>query len=277
MIDAHHHLWRLSRGDYGWLTPDLKPLYRDFGPADLAPLLAAAGVTGTVLVQAAPTQAETEHLLAIAEAWPMVRAVVGWTDLSDAQAPARIEELAARPRLASLRPMLQDEPDPAWMLQASVGCALSAMAAAELRLDALIRPSQLPALIELVDRHPDLAVVVDHAAKPQIAAGGFQPWAARMAELARRPQVSCKLSGLLTEAGDRTNDRDLTPYVDHLLASFGPSRLMWGSDWPVLLLAGDYAGWSAQSRRLVARLSANEQALIFGGAAASFYGLETLS
>ena len=275
MIDAHHHLWRRARGDYGWLTPDLQPLYRDFEPEDLVPDLIAAEVTGTVLVQAAPTEAETDHLLSIATLWPMARAVVGWTDLTARGAPARIESLAARPRLAGLRPMIQDEPDPAWMLQPSVARALSAMATVGLRLDALVRPHHLSALVQLVDRHPDLAVVIDHAAKPDIAADGFAAWASGITELSRCPHVYCKLSGLLTEAGARTADADLAPYVDHLLDSFGPSRLMWGSDWPVLLLAGDYRGWLAQSRRLLAALSADEQSWIFQGAATAFYGLET--
>ena len=275
MIDAHHHLWRLARGDCGWLTPDLAPIYRDFEPEDLTPLLIAAGVTGTVLVQAAPTEAETDHLLRIASAWPMARAVVGWTDFTAPGAPIQIESLAARPGLAGLRPMIQDEPDPEWMLQPSVSRALEAMATCGLRLDALVRPNHLSALVQLIDQHPDLAVVIDHAAKPDIAADGFAAWASGITKLSLRPQVYCKLSGLLTEAGARSADADLAPYVDHLLDSFGPSRLMWGSDWPVLLLAGDYASWLAQSRRLLAALSADEQSLIFQGAATAFYGLET--
>lgn len=275
MIDAHHHLWRLARGDYGWLTPDLPPLYRDFEPEDLTPILAAVGVTGTVLVQAAPTETETDHLLRIADAWPTVRAVVGWTDFTAEVAPTRIERLAARSKLAGLRPMIQDEPDLAWMLRADVGRALTAMASVGLRLDALVRPQHLSVLSQLVDRHPDLPVVIDHAAKPDIAADGFAAWAGGIKALSRRPHVFCKLSGLLTEAGTRTGDADLGPYVDHLLDSFGPGRLMWGSDWPVLLLASDYAGWLGQSRRLVAALSADEQSSIFQGAATAFYGLET--
>lgn len=274
IIDAHHHLWRRARGDYGWLTPDLGLLWADFEAAELAPLLADAGVAGTVLVQAAPTEAETRHLLEIARAWPAALGVVGWADLTDPDVAEHIAGLATEGPLVGLRPMIQDEPDPEWMLRDDVATGLGAVGAAGLVFDALVRPGHLSCLARLVDWHPDLVVVIDHAGKPDIAGGGFQPWAADIADLARRPSVTCKLSGLLTEAGDRRGDEDLRPYVDHLLASFGPERLMWGSDWPVLLLAGDYAGWAAQARRLIAGLGLDEQAAILGGTAARTYGLK---
>lgn len=277
ILDAHHHLWTLKRSDYGWLTPDLTALYRDFLPVDLAPLLAAAGVSGTVLVQAAPSEDETRFLLDLAREWPMVRAVVGWTDMTSAATPQRLEQLARDPALRGVRPMIQDEADPEWMLQASVVSAFQAIGSFGLAFDALVRADQLPTLARLADRHPDTAVVIDHAAKPVIAAGGFQPWADDIEALSRRPQVMCKLSGLLTEAGARTADAELTPYVDHLLDCFGPERLMWGSDWPVLTLAGDYGGWLAQARRLLHRLDHDAQAQVFGRTAARFYGIEDIA
>lgn len=273
MIDAHHHFWRRSRGDYGWLTPDLGPLYRDFGPGDLAPLLAGAGVTGTVLVQAAPTEAETGFLLDLAETCAFVLGVVGWTDLTAPDAPGRIRELAAAPRLCGLRPMIQDEPDPGWILRPEVGQGLAALSECGLAFDALVRPHHLAALSQVADAHPGLRIILDHAGKPDIAGGGFAPWATGIAELARRPNVACKVSGLLTEAGERTGDADLAPYVDHLLETFGPDRLLWGSDWPVLGLAGDYPGWSAQARRLLDGLSSADRESVFRANAIRAYRL----
>ena len=274
ILDAHHHLWTPRRGDYGWLTPDLTALYRDFLPDDLEPILAAYGVAGTVIVQAAPSEDETRFLLDMAQGWPMARAVVGWIDMTAADAGARLEGLARERLLRGIRPMIQDEADAEWMLQASVGAAFAAIGRCGLTFDALVRPDQLSTLARLADRHPDVPVVIDHAAKPAIARGGFQPWADDLRALSRRPQVMCKLSGLLTEAGPRRADADLAPYVEHLLACFGPERLMWGSDWPVLTLAGDYGGWLEQARRLVQGLSADDQAAIFGLTAARFYGIK---
>jgi L-fuconolactonase len=274
IVDAHQHFWATSRTDYGWLTPDLAGLYRDFQPTDLAPLLAAKGVAATVIVQAAPSEAETRYLLDIAHAWPTARAVVGWVDLAADDAVQRLERLAEDPLLRGVRPMIQDEPERDWMLRPAVGDALRAIAARGLAFDALVRPRHLSALTILVDRHPDLPVVIDHGAKPDIAAGAYGAWADDIRALSQRPQVMCKLSGLLSEAGPRTADADLRPYVDHLLECFGPKRLMWGSDWPVLTQAGDYGGWYDQARRLLNGLGADEQAQVFGLAAAGFYGIE---
>ena len=272
-VDAHHHLWRLDRGDYGWLTPDLAALHRDFGPPDIAPLLAAAGVEATVLVQAAPTPEETRHLLDVAACWPTCRGVVGWCDLAAPGASAALEDLSKEPLLKGIRPMVQDEPDGDWLLGPPVLAATATAAALGLRFDALVRADQISSLIAFADRRPDLPIVLDHAGKPDIAAGAWSPWADDIARLAERPHVVCKLSGLLTEAGGRAGDADLAPYVDHLLETFGPSRLLWGSDWPVLILAGDYPSWRDQSLRLLGALSADEQAAILGGVAQRFYDL----
>ena len=274
ILDAHHHLWTLRRRDYGWLTPDLTALYRDFLPDDLDPILAAQGVTGTVIVQAAPSEAETRYLLDLARGWPRARAVVGWVDMTAPDAPARLEGLARDRLLRGIRPMIQDEADAGWMLQASVGAAFAAVGRCGMTFDALVRADQLSTLARLVDRYPEVPVVIDHAAKPAIRRGGFQPWADDLRALSRRPQVMCKLSGLLTEAGAQRTDADLAPYVEHLLACFGPERLMWGSDWPVLTLAGDYGGWLEQARRLVQGLDAAARAQVFGLTAARFYGIE---
>lgn len=270
-IDAHHHVWRIGRGDYGWLKPGM-PIHRDYTLADLRPLL--GDVTGTVLVQAAPTEAETGYLLNVARnSGGLVRGVVGWEDLNVRDAADRIGALAHEPLLKGLRPMLQDIPDAGWILQPGQQAALRAIEAAGLCFDALVQPRHLPAVIGLCARHPRLRVVVDHAAKPAIAAGTFQPWADDIARLARDTAAFCKLSGLVTEAAPDWRADDLRRYVDHLLDCFGPSRLMWGSDWPVVNLAGGYARWRDATRTLLDGLAQEARDAILGGTAVAFYGL----
>jgi L-fuconolactonase len=273
-IDAHQHFWRIDRGDYGWLDPAQVPnLCRDFLPGDLAPLLAQARIDRTVLVQAAETVAETEFLLSLAETTPFVGAVVGWVDFTSPQAPHEIARLAQNPRLAGLRPMLQDLPDPDWILRDEVQPALRALVANGLRFDALIKPPQLPAIRRLLDRYPDLPVVIDHGAKPGIAAGVTAPWAEHMRAIARDSRAVCKLSGLATEAAPGWTVETLRPYVEVLIEAFGPSRLMFGSDWPVLTENGDYLDWLAAAEALTVGLNDAERADAFGGTAARFYGL----
>jgi L-fuconolactonase len=267
-IDAHHHVWRVDRGDYGWLTPDL-PICRDYGLADLRALL--GDITATVLVQAAPTEAETGFLLCVARgSGGLVRGVVGWTDLSAPDAPARIAALARDPALLGLRPMLQDIAETGWILRDEIQPALHAMAAAGLRFDLLVQPRHLPLLPALCARHPGLRVVIDHGAKPAIATGRFQPWADDIARVARETGAFCKLSGLVTEATPGWQTADLRPYADHLLACFGPDRLMWGSDWPVVNLAGGYLRWRDAVSDL---LGAADRDQVLGKTAAAFYGL----
>ena len=267
-VDAHHHVWTVARGDYGWMSPDL-PIARDYGLGDLRPLL--GGVTATVLVQAAPTEAETDFMLAVARgSGGLVRGVVGWVDLGAAGAPARVAARAADPLVKGLRPMLQDIEDTEWILRPAVQPGLAAMAAHGLRFDALIKPRHLADIGRLAALQPGLRVVIDHGAKPDIAAGGFDAWAGPMARLARETDWCCKLSGLVTEAKANWSVDDLRPYVAHLLACFGPERLMWGSDWPVVDLAGGHGRWRAAAEALVPEAA---RAAVFGGTAARFYGL----
>jgi L-fuconolactonase len=276
-IDAHQHYWSLAHHDYGWLedTPALRPIYRDFGPADLAPLLDGAGVDATVLVQAAPSEAETWRLLALAaQPGSRVRAVVGWTDLAAPDAPARIRRLAQETLLKGLRPMLQDIAEPDWILGPALRPAIQAMTDAGLRLDLLVKPHQLEAALAFARAHPMLPMVIDHAAKPDIAGGAFQPWASWIARFAAETSVHCKLSGLATEAGPGWDVHRLQPWVEHLLRHFGPARLMWGSDWPVLNLAGDYRHWHAVSVALLDGLPFQAQTGIRGANAAAFYGIK---
>ena len=272
-IDAHQHFWRIGRGDYGWLTPGDHPaICRDFGPDDLAPLLIGAGIERTVLVQAAPTEAETAFLLEIAERTPFVSGVVGWADFEAPDAAAAISGLARHPKLLGLRPMLQDMEDDAWILRPAIAPALDAMEDASLTLDALVTLRHLPHLARLIGARPELPVVIDHGAKPDIAGGGLSDWADAMRQIGRNTATFCKLSGLVTEARHNWREADLRPYADVLLDAFGASRLMWGSDWPVVNEAGGYASWHAAAETLVADCSGEERDLIFGWTAQHFYG-----
>lgn len=268
-VDAHHHVWQVARGDYGWLQPS-SPLYRDYGLDDLRPLL--GDIEATVLVQAAPTEAETEFMLqAAAASAGLVRGVVGWADLTD---PAAIERAAGSPLLKGLRPMLQDIAMTDWIGHAVVQPGLAAMARAGLRLDALVQPRHLAVLLAVAGRHPGLPIVIDHAAKPAIEAGDWQDWADDLARLGRETGAHCKLSGLVTEAGSGWTVENLCPYVDHVLDCFGPSRIMWGSDWPVVNLAGGYARWREATETLLAGASTAERDAMLGGTATMFYGLD---
>jgi L-fuconolactonase len=272
-IDAHQHFWRPVRADYGWLTPALAPIYRDFEPADLRPLLARTGVDATVLVQAAPTVAETRFLLELAAATDFVAGVVGWAPLDAPEAADVLADLARDRRLRGVRPMLHDIPDVDWMLRPELTAGLRAIAALDLTFDALVRPPHLPNLLRLLDRHPDLRVVIDHGAKPEIAAGRRQPWAEDMARLARDTRARVKLSGLVTEDGPGWSVERLRPYVDHLLDTFGPDRLIFGSDWPVVTLRAGYADWLAAAEALLAGLERPAREGVLGLNAVACYRL----
>ncbi len=270
-IDAHQHFWALGRGDYGWLTSELAPLYRDFLPDDLTPILRANGVEGTILVQAAPTVAETEFMLGLADDHPFILGVVGWVDFDAANAAAQITRLAAHPKLVGLRPMIQDIPDVDWMLSKKHAPIIEMMVASELVFDALVLPKHLPNLLALMGSQPALSVVIDHAAKPEIATGQFDEWATGMAALAKSTSGTVKLSGLVTEAGAQWSVNQLRPFIDHLLDHFGPYRIIWGSDWPVCTLASTYDAWCTATDQLLAGLDVSERDAILGGNAALLY------
>jgi len=271
-VDAHQHFWRRDRGDYAWLTPDLAPIYRDYLPADLAPQLAPAGVAKTILVQAAATVAETRFMLGLAREHAFIAGVVGWVDFESADAPATIAELSHDTGLVGLRPMIQDIPDTEWMLREELEPAFEAMIDHGLVFDALVKPPHIPALLELAGRYPELVMVLDHGAKPPISGGDVSAWKHGVATLARETHLVCKLSGLVTEAGS-ADPAMLADCVHHLLETFGPSRLMWGSDWPVCELACSYADWRAASDKLLADLSAADRALIDAETARATYGI----
>lgn len=274
-IDAHQHFWRLSNPYCNWPTPAEAEIYADFSPADIEPLLNANAIRGTLLVQAAPAFAETLSLLELAEQTPFVWGVVGWLDFESPSALTNLETLARRPLFRGLRPMLQSIPDREWVLNPAFSPILARLAELGLCFDALITPDHLETLAVLASRHPRLPVVIDHAAKPAIRDGeeAYRYWAPRIERLGAFSNVSCKLSGLLTEAGPGIGLSVLRPYLEHLYAVFGPDRLMWGSDWPVMLMRSDYAHWLSLCEEWLADKAPSARREIFGLTAQRIYGL----
>jgi len=272
MIDAHQHFWELGRHDCTWPTPDLSAIYRDCIPAELEALARGAGVRGSVLVQSQESDRDTDYLCDVAQHTDFVLGVVGWVDLAAPGAPARIAQLARRPKLRGLRPMLQDQADDS-MLNDALQPGIRAMQAHRLCFDALIRPRHLGHLHALAERCPDLPIVIDHAAKPLIALGQLDPWREDLRAIAQRPNVFCKLSGLVTEDENDWQPANLAPYCAHVLECFGPDRVMWGSDWPVLELRTSYSRWLDVARELTAHLRPDESAAVFETTARGFYGL----
>ncbi|MCA9284071.1 MAG: amidohydrolase family protein [Phycisphaerales bacterium] len=277
-IDAHQHFWRPSRGDYRWLTPAIEPLFRDFEPAHLAPHLARHQVERTVLVQAADTIDETRFLLDVADRCGFVGAVVGWVDLEREDVPSSLAALAAHPLFRGVRPMIQDIADPDWMLRESVQRGLDEVERLGLSFDALVRPVNLPRLLRVAERHPSLPIVIDHAAKPRVADGaawtGRSAWRSDLAALSAQPNVSCKLSGLASEARLDWTVADLQPFVATVMECFGPQRTLWGSDWPVVELAGGYDRWADATTVLLADLDDDDRCAVLGGNAARIYGID---
>ncbi|MFH8558253.1 MULTISPECIES: amidohydrolase family protein [Streptomyces] len=270
-IDAHHHLWDLTRRDQPWLDGAwAEPIRRSYALPDLVPHLAAHAVDATVLVQSSASYAETADLLAVAAGDGPVRGVVGWADLTD---PGLAGVLAALPAgLVGIRHQVQDEPDPDWLTRPDVLRGLGAVAGAGLVYDLLVTPRELPAALAAVRALPELAFVLDHAAKPAVARGDWQPWAAGIADLARLPNVSCKLSGLVTEADWAAwRPPQILPYARHVLDAFGPERVLFGSDWPVCTLAAGYADVVALAEAATGHLTPAERSAVFGGTAGRVY------
>jgi L-fuconolactonase len=238
VIDAHVHFWG---GRLDWMTEGMAVLHRALGPEELRPSLAANGIDRIVVVQTQSSLEETRRFLALAETSDLVAGVVGWVDLTAPDVAAALAELCESPGLVGIRHQVHDEPDPAWLLRDDVRRGLRAVQDAGLAYDLLVRPRELPAALEVARAFPELRLVIDHAAKPPVASGELEPWAGRMAPFAELEHVSCKVSGLVTEANwERWSAADLVPYVSRLAAWFGPERLLFGSDWPVCLLAASY-------------------------------------
>jgi L-fuconolactonase len=275
IVDAHQHFWDPARGDYGWLTPD-SPICRVYGTQDLRPLLVETGVDATILVQAAPTTAETDYMLGIARKTPWILGVVGWIDLLGADAPAEVRRRAEDPHFLGVRPMLQDLPDSRWILQPGLAAALNAIAAEGLVFDALVLSHQVTVITELAERHPQLSIMLDHAAKPRLGdADAMRAWAKDMAALAAMPNLACKVSGLLTELTAHGTRDDVVRAVSVLFDLFGPQRLVWGSDWPVLTLAkegaGNYQDWFELAREAIAAKEPSAVPAVMGGNALRLY------
>ena len=276
-IDAHQHYWQPLRGDHDWMPKGDPVLDRQYAPADLAPALDAHGIDGTVLVQAAATVNETEYMLGLADASPSILGVVGWVDFERADDRATLERLAQHPKFLGVRPMIQDIPDTDWMLRDDVAWGFEAVAALDLSFDALGFPQHLANFHTILTRHP-MRAVVDHCMKPQVrdamdGRDAFADWAEGMSRIARDTDACCKLSGLVTEAHEGWSVDDLRPFAEHVLAEFGPARVMWGSDWPVVRLRCEYERWLDVADALCGGLSADERADVFGGTAARFYHL----
>jgi L-fuconolactonase len=277
-IDAHQHFWRIADRQGHWPPAELAAIHRDFSAADLQPWLQRGRIDGTVLVQTLPSAADTDYMLGLADANDFIRGVVGWVDMKSADAATQIKRRAQHPRFKGLRPMLQDLPDDHWIDDPALDAAVHALVENGLCFDALVLPRHLGALHRFASRYPSLRIVIDHAAKPRIASAEMQPWQSDMARLAALPNLFCKMSGLLTEAGEGAGRESLQPYVQALWNLFGAKRLMWGSDWPVLRLAADYEHWLRMSEALLDSLqptaSPADRAAIFGGNAARFYRLD---
>jgi L-fuconolactonase len=273
-IDAHHHLWAPERGDYGWMPRDEPRLWRRYGPADLAPILADHGIDATVLVQAAPTVAETDYMLGLADATDWIAGVVGWVDFENRDHVRHLERFARHPKFVGVRPMIVDIPDAGWMLREDIRWGYRALVDLDLSFDALGFPMHLANFARVAEAHPDLRMVIDHCLKPRIRdhPEGFDAWAEGIARLAAT-QAFCKLSGLVNEAAAGWTVNDLRPYADHVLAAFGPHRVLWGSDWPVCRLAAEYGDWLAGAEALTSALDDEARAAIFGGTAARAYRL----
>ena len=274
-IDSHQHFWRFNPADYGWMKPDW-PIRRDFLPTDLEPELRACNVDGCVAVQARQSLEESRWLLELADGSPIIRGVVGWVDLCSRDVAKQLVEFTAHPKFVGVRHVVQDEPDDQFMLREDFQRGIAALSEFDLTYDLLIFPRQLPAAIALAKKFHAQPFVLDHIAKPSIKDAVISPWREHLRELASLPNVSCKVSGLVTETHwQHWRAEDFKPYLDAVFEAFGPGRLMFGSDWPVCLLAGKYERVFELVENYVKPLDANEKAKFFGGNTIAFYGLSS--
>lgn len=273
-LDAHQHFWNYDAKQYPWITDELERLRRDYRPEDLARELAAAGLDGSIAVQARQTAEESRWLLALADRHPVIRGVVGWVDLRAETVEESLAELSRHPRFVGVRHVVQDEPDDAFMLRPDFLRGIGKLKQFQLAYDLLLFPKHLPAAVKVVEQFPDQRFVLDHMAKPSIKTGTQSPWDEHMRELARHSNVWCKLSGLVTEASwGRWTQTDFRPYLDVVFAAFGEDRLMFGSDWPVCLLSAGYADVHGIVRNYLQSFPEGVRRKIFGENAARFYGI----
>lgn len=279
-VDAHQHFWDPGTAHYSWMSDAVAPLCRRFGPTDLEPLLRGTGFDCSIIVQARSEVSETEELLAMVADHPFIAAVVGWADLSDAGLDGTLDALAARADgagLVGIRHQVEDEPDVAWLSRSDVQRGLKAVGERGLVYDLLLRPPNIESAIGTVRAHPDLRFVVDHIAKPLIKTGELEPWESLMRTLATHENVWCKISGLVTEADHESwTVRELKPYVERIVDMFGTGRILYGSDWPVVLLASSYEEALQSTLDALPSLTDEELAAFLGGNAAEVYRLHDL-
>jgi L-fuconolactonase len=276
VIDAHQHFWDLGKVDYPWLTPELGSIHRTFDVPDVEPEVAASPVDDVILVQAAGSYADTDAMIAIADRWERVVGIVAWLPLDDPdEAATALERYRRDPRIVGIRHQIHDEPDPDWILQDSVLQGLRLVEQAGLAYDVVsVLPRHLEHVPRLAAEFPNLQIVIDHLAKPAIADRGWEPWASLLAAAAAAPNVSAKLSGLDTAAGPDYRPSDVESYVQHALLQFGVDRLMFGSDWPVSMLAGGYMRWWDVVAEVLAPLTPDERSAVYAGTAARVYALK---
>jgi L-fucono-1,5-lactonase len=274
-LDSHQHFWVYDEADYGWIDERMDVIRRDFGPEDLHPLLRRVGFDGSVAVQARQSLEETEYLLRLAESSPFIKGVVGWVDLRSPRVREDLERFRERPRLVGVRHVVQDEPDDRFLLREDFLAGVSLLAELDLSYDILVYPRQLPAVVEFVAKLPEHRLVLDHIAKPAIARRELEPWATHIRQLGRFENLYCKLSGMVTEADWKGwKQEDFRPYLDVVLESFGPRRLLIGSDWPVATLAASYEQVVEIVTDFIEPLSSTEKDLILGANAVELYRLE---
>ncbi|HEX6719387.1 MAG TPA: amidohydrolase family protein [Pyrinomonadaceae bacterium] len=274
IIDSHQHFWQVGKFDYPWMNSSLGVLYRDYLPDQLEPILAQNGVSKTVLVQASNSVEESRWLLQLADDYPFVAGVVGWVDLMADEVDRQLDELASHPKFKGVRHLVESEPADDWLVQPQVLRGLKRLSTYGVSYDLLVHTRHLKHIQKVVDACPDLKLVIDHMAKPPIASGEIETWRQELSQVAANEQMNCKLSGLVTEANWTSwTKSDLRPYVDCALELFGSSRLLFGSDHPVCLLAASYKLVLASFRELLNELSGAEQQKIFASNAAEFYGL----
>ncbi len=273
-IDAHQHFWELERFQYAWMPPAPSPLHRNFLPRQLEPILTRNRFDGSVVVQAHTDIAETDWLLELADAHAFIRGVVGWVDLTDPRLGAELDRLQRHPKFKGVRHPVHDEPDLNWLMREEVQRGLNELARRDLPYDLLLRPPHLPLVPRIAERVPGLRMVIDHIAKPLIAAQQLDGWAQDMEAAARIPQIWCKLSGMITEDDPRQIKAErLRPYVAHVMSCFGPERLMFGSDWPVCLNAGSWKEVLAMFTQAVGPQQLEIREKLLGGSAMEFYSL----
>lgn len=273
VVDTHNHFWDIERSDLYWMRPDQTMLRRSFTPADLRPEMEAVGVDRSVIVQAAHSDWDNRWWLRLTEEYPFVGAVIGWVDLARPDVGAVLDDYRRHPAFRGVRATAEDVNDPDWIVSPAVQRGIGEVAARDLALDLLVRTPHLPHVPRLAEAFPDLRMVVDHLAKPPIAGGDLDPWYRGMEDLTPYPHLSCKLSGLLTEAGPDPTAATIRPVVQFALDTFGALRLLWGSDWPVCLLAADYQTTFRIMTEALGPLPEHQRAQIFGGNAAQFYRL----